>query len=396
MEGGFSGAVAISGTRSAPEWEGSIEAQDLALSSLLEGVNLKNGQLKARFAGNRLDIEQLTLEGSRSGQARILGQSGNRTAPPQSGGHLSGQGFIVYAPPKDPHSNAAGLQMDVQLQLDDLQVLTRADRQMGVSGTIHASIQQEQLRLRGGLKVNRAALLLADDSAPSLDEDVHITSAALRQQEAERQAKAARKAARDPAPEGSDRAALQPDIHLTLDSGPDFALQGYGLTTRLNGQLTIEGGPRITGEIHTDQGRYRAWGQSLDIGQGTIRFNGPTTTPAWTSLPCAPTSPSKPVSKSPAAPPSPGCSCIPILSCPMGKPSPGSSWAATPPKAVPNRPCCSKRRWPCSVAATAAATSPAPSGWMNWASRAPTGPKALPSPWANASRKSCTWPTNKA
>jgi len=53
VEGGFSGAVAISGTRSAPEWEGSIEAQDLALSSLLEGVNLKNGQLKARFAGNR-------------------------------------------------------------------------------------------------------------------------------------------------------------------------------------------------------------------------------------------------------------------------------------------------------------------------------------------------------
>ena len=239
-------------------------------------MNLKNGQLKARFAGNRLDIEQLTLEGSRSGQARILGQSGNRTAPPQSGGHLSGRGFIVYAPPKDPHSNAAGLQMDVQLQLDDLQVLTRADRQMGVSGTIHASIQQEQLRLRGGLKVNRAALLLADDSAPSLDEDVHITSAALRQQEAERQAKAAR----DPAPEGSIRAALQPDIHLTLDLGPDFALQGYGLTTRLNGQLTIEGGPRITGEIHTDQGRYRAWGQSLDIGQGTIRFNGPYNDPS--------------------------------------------------------------------------------------------------------------------
>ncbi len=86
VEGGFSGAVAISGTRSAPEWEGSIEAQDLALSSLLEGVNLKNGQLKARFAGNRLDIEQLTLEGSRSGQARILGQSGNRTAPRKAAG----------------------------------------------------------------------------------------------------------------------------------------------------------------------------------------------------------------------------------------------------------------------------------------------------------------------
>lgn len=280
VEGGFSGAVAISGTRSAPQWEGQIEAEDLALSSLLDGVNLKNGVLQARFAGNRLDIERLTLEGDHSGQARVLGQSGNRTAPPESGGRLSGRGFIVYDPPADAHSNADGLQMDVQVQLDDLQVLTRADRQMGVSGQIHASMVQEQLRLRGGLTVNRAALLLADDSAPSLDEDVHLTSAALRQEEAARQAKEARKAARNPAPEGSLRAALKPDTHLTLDLGPDFALQGYGLTTRLNGQLTIQGGPQVTGEIHTEQGRYRAWGQALDIEQGTIRFNGPYANPS--------------------------------------------------------------------------------------------------------------------
>ena len=62
--------------------------------------------------------------------------------------------------------------------------------------------------------------------------------------------------------------------------GPDFALQGYGLTTRLTGKLTLRTGPRLTGEIHTEQGRYRAWGQSLDIEQGTIRFNGPLDNPS--------------------------------------------------------------------------------------------------------------------
>lgn len=280
VAGSFGGDVILGGTRSDPTWKGTLQAEELSIASLLDGVDLKNGQLQARFAGNRVDIERLYLEGGGHGQARILGQSGNRLPPPQAGGRLRGSGFIVYAPPAGDGANATGLHMDIQAQLDDLQVLSRADRQMGLSGTLRAQMQDAQLRLRGALTVNRAALLLADESAPGLDDDVHVTSAAQRQQDAERQAREAREAARQPAPEGSVRAALKPDIHLTLDLGPDFALQGYGLTTRLNGQLTVRGGPRVTGEIHTDRGRYRAWGQALDIEQGTIRFNGPYDNPS--------------------------------------------------------------------------------------------------------------------
>ena len=276
VAGSFGGDVILGGTRSAPTWKGSLQAEDMSIASLLDGVDLKNGQLQARFAGNRLDIERLYLEGGGNGQARVLGQSGNRTPPPQAGGQLRGSGFIVY----DPAAGGNGLHMDIRAQFEDLQVLSRADRQMGLSGTLRAQMQDEQLRLGGALTVNRAALLLADESAPSLDDDVHVTSAIQRQQDAERQAKEARKAARAPAPEGSVRAALKPDINLTLDLGPDFALQGYGLTTRLNGQLTVRSGPRVTGEIQTDQGRYRAWGQALDIEQGTIRFNGPYDNPS--------------------------------------------------------------------------------------------------------------------
>ncbi len=38
--------------------------------------------------------------------------------------------------------------------------------------------------------------------------------------------------------------------------------------------------PRVTGEIRTDAGRYRAWGQILDVETGLIRFNGPYDNPA--------------------------------------------------------------------------------------------------------------------
>ncbi len=202
--------------------------------------------------------------------------SGNRTDPPTEGGQLTGSGFIVYAPDGKGH----GIQMDVQVQADKLQLLARADRQLGISGQVSARMQDEHLGLRGQLTVDRAALILADESAPSLDEDVHIHSAAQRERDAQAQAQAERKAAREPAPEGSVRAALKPDIQLTLDLGPDFALQGYGLTTRLQGQLAIQGGPRVTGEVHTDQGRFRAWGQALDIENGIVRFNGPYDNPS--------------------------------------------------------------------------------------------------------------------
>lgn len=276
--GSLGSDIRISGTRSDPQWQGELRANNFGISSLLEGVNLKNGHFLARFAGTRVEIEHLQLEGGANNQARILGMSGNLTEPPTDGGRITGKGYMAYDP--SSNSGAGGIDMDVQLQAEGLQVLIRADRQMGISGTVNARMHNEQLRLRGQLTVDRAALLLADESAPGLDEDVHITSAAQRQLEAQRQAKAERKAARQPPPEGSVRTAMQPDIDLRIDLGPDFALQGYGITTRLGGQLNVQGGPRLTGEIHTIQGRFRAWGQSLDVEQGTIRFNGPYDNPS--------------------------------------------------------------------------------------------------------------------
>ena len=35
----------------------------------------------------------------------------------------------------------------------------------------------------------------------------------------------------------------------------------------------------MTGEVRTDEGRYRAWGQMLDVETGLIRFNGPYNNP---------------------------------------------------------------------------------------------------------------------
>ncbi|MDR2324698.1 MAG: translocation/assembly module TamB domain-containing protein [Acidovorax sp.] len=286
VAGSLHADMRISGARNAPHWDGNLGADQLSIVSLLDGLDLHDGRLRARLQGTRLDITELSLQGGKGSSARILGYSGNLTPAPQEGGQLTGSGFIAW----DPQAPAgqSGMRMDLQLKAEKLQVLVRADRQLSTSGGMQAKLEQGQFVLRGDLTVDRAAILLPDESAPALDKDVVVRSAASRKLEAERRAAEAKQQAKlEQAEKGATpTTARVPDILLKLDLGQDFALQGFGITTRLKGQLQVRGGnsltapPQITGEIHTEQGRYRAWGQSLDVETGLIRFNGPYDNPS--------------------------------------------------------------------------------------------------------------------
>jgi translocation and assembly module TamB len=131
-------------------------------------------------------------------------------------------------------------------------------------------------------------IILPASTAPSLGSDVKIHSAARDQaerEEAARKAEKAEKAARQE--EAAIRQAQTrqpPDILISFDLGRDFAVQGHGLTTRLEGQLDIRanstaGPPTVTGEVRTVEGAYRAYGQQLDVETGIARFNGPVANP---------------------------------------------------------------------------------------------------------------------
>lgn len=280
VKGSLQADVTLGGDRQTPQWQGSLNADALSIVSLLDGVDLQDGVLRARLQGTRLDITQLRLKGGKGSHARIAGYSGNLTNAPEDGGELTGSGHVQWtAPAADGQSS--GLSMDLRAQATKLQVLVRADRQVSISGGLQARLEQGQFVLRGDLGVDRAAIILPEESAPSLDKDVIVHSAASRKAEAEarrKQEKTERKAQAQPG--------KLPDILVKLDMGRDFALQGYGITTRLRGELQVQGPafaggpPRITGEIRTEQGRYRAWGQSLDVESGLIRFNGPYDNPS--------------------------------------------------------------------------------------------------------------------
>ncbi|WP_244910962.1 translocation/assembly module TamB domain-containing protein [Extensimonas vulgaris] len=264
----------LAGSRAAPRWSGTLAADDVAVRSVLDGIDLQQGRLRATLRGDTLAITEWRIQGGRGSNARIPGLSGNRTPPPQDGGTLAGTGTLRWSSPAD---GDAGIAMQLQGEARALQVLVRADRQVSVSGPVQAQLQGGQIRLRGQLTIDRAAILLPEQGAPRLGDDVVVHSRAK---------DAATQKTAQPEARATVQAARAPDIAVSLNLGRDFALQGMGLTTRLRGTLDIRsspepgGAPRITGDIATEQGRYRAWGQTLDIETGHIHFNGPYDNPA--------------------------------------------------------------------------------------------------------------------
>ena len=277
VNGTLNADATLSGSLNAPQWQGTLGADRVSVQSLLDGVDLQNGRLRATLRGNQLDITELSLQGGHGSQARIVGYSGNLTPPPQDGGSLQGSGTLRWG--AAPAGGGSGVTLDFSAQLRALQVLVRADRQASVSGTLRAGLQQGQITLRGKLTVDRATIILPEASAPALGSDVVVRSAAIDRANADKAQRAGQSAARA-------QTSQPPDIAITLNLGQDFALQGLGITTRLEGELEVRGSsvantpPRITGEVRTVQGRYRAWGQMLDVENGLVRFNGPYNNPA--------------------------------------------------------------------------------------------------------------------
>ena len=243
--------VQATGTRAAPDWRGNIVADRLALRSVVDGIDLRDGQLRARFNGRQLDITTL----------RLVGAGGD--------GVLEGTGSALW-------SDSTGLLPDVDLQLKatGLRVLSRADRRLALSGDTRMALRGTDLQVDSALRVDQALFLLPDETTPSLGSDVVVLVPASEPTQA-----------RGRLPSGETRSAgstqpLRLTLNATLDLGREFLLRGQGLNTGLRGQLQINQSPsaalpRVTGEIRTSDGTYRAYGQALQIESGVLRFIGP-------------------------------------------------------------------------------------------------------------------------
>jgi len=245
LRGSLAADLQLEGTRADPIVQGRFAADDLVLRSVVDGIALQDGRLRARLEGRRMVLEELLFRGS-GGTA--------------SGGTLRATGEASWTP--------TGLQARADVRLERLRTLTRSDRQLTVSGQAQASTDGKATQVAGQLRVDQAIIVVPEESAPRLGEDVAVRNlppgVILR---------------------GSQpAAAARPlEIAVNIDLGDDFRVSGRGANARLRGRLDISGqslaAPRLAGTVLAS-GSYLAYGERLTIERGELRFTGPADNPA--------------------------------------------------------------------------------------------------------------------
>ncbi len=251
ISGSLQADASLGGTRLRPEWRGTLQASDLALRSQVDGLDF-SGELRATLAGEELRIDSLQLRG----------------AGGESGGLLLGHGSLRW-----PRAATAADQpispllpvLALELEARRLRLLARADRRLTLSGQLVARSDGQGLDVSGRLRADQALFILPDEDRPALGDDVVV-----------------RGSGQPARPVASP--ALPVRLQLELALGDDFQLRGQGIDTRLAGELRLEASPgqaapQLFGQVRTVRGRYRAWGQALEIETGVLDFNGPLDNP---------------------------------------------------------------------------------------------------------------------
>ncbi|MDP3170981.1 MAG: translocation/assembly module TamB domain-containing protein, partial [Polaromonas sp.] len=256
LRGSLAANVAISGSRVAPQLSGTLQADDLALRSVVDGIEFGQGRLRATLDGTRMSISEFMLQGA--------GDKG-------AGGVLRAQGEAGWVNGKP--------QVLLNARLERLRASLRTDRQITLSGDIQAKLEGKAASFTGALRVDQASILLPDESTPQLGDDVIVRSASGG-------AAAGKKAPAETSSTAStdEKNGRSLKLAVQIDLGDNFRIQGKGLDTRVRGTLALNAEStdtvRLTGTVNTVGGQYRAYGQRLDVEQGVLRFTGAVDNPA--------------------------------------------------------------------------------------------------------------------
>ena len=266
IQGSVATQVAISGNRAGPLLSGTVQADGLALRSVVDGIEFGNGRLRATLDGTRMRISEFSLQG-----AAQTGSEGKNTG---TGGMLMAQGEAAWL------NQQPSVRLDIKL--DRLRGSIRTDRQITLSGALQARLEGKLATLNGALKVDQARIVLPEEGTPQLGNDVVVRSSAAGTRAVGKtgpgQANASAKEDGKASPAAKSPDVLVVKVSVELDLGTDFRVQGKGIDTQLRGTLLLAAdslaNPRLNGEIRTVGGQYRAYGQRLDVEQGIVRFTG--------------------------------------------------------------------------------------------------------------------------
>lgn len=234
VSGRLSASLKIAGTISAPTFSGVVRGDALGFDMPPWGIALRDGAVRAELDADTLRVTE----------ARIAGGDGS----------FSATGTLPL-----------GLKQAATLEwkATRFQVFGRPDRRLVVSGSGTAASDGKRFTLRGALAADSGRFEIATASLPDLEPDVEVDGELPAQ---------ARKGVASPL-----------ELDLALDLGQRLTLRAYGYDGGVTGKVRVTSGPagelRAHGRLEALKGRYRAYGQELDVDPGALIFAGPIDAP---------------------------------------------------------------------------------------------------------------------
>lgn len=235
------------------DWAGALQA-DLAVAGRLDApdlagyVRLDGGRAALRRAG--IELTDVQVEARPAGSDRL----GIRASARSGEGVLTLDGGIQL-------DAAAGWPLQGNLSGDRFTALRLPGIDVTISPELTIAGARNTIRVSGQLVAPRAVVELKElpEQTIKISPDVIVHG-------------------RDELP--VDRpAALQFNTDVELVLGEEVRFSGFGLRTQLAGRLALTSAPRRPlegrGVVDITSGRFQAYGQNLEIQDGTLLFAGP-------------------------------------------------------------------------------------------------------------------------
>lgn len=236
FDGGLQGQLSLAGSLTTPEVVGELALEADRVALVTPGLELTAVRAALVGQGNQVQLDASATSGE---------------------GTVNADGTIGFG--GDGPTVALSVQGERFLALDtrDARVLVSPELQVGVGA--------DRIDVTGTVTVPEADITprnLPAGSAVTVSDDQVIVSAE-----------------NEP---GAAGRALHADVTLVLGDAVHF--EGFGLTADIAGSLAVKqrpGDPATgTGELRVTEGRYKAYGQDLDIQRGRVLFaGGPVTQP---------------------------------------------------------------------------------------------------------------------
>ena len=234
ISGSLNAEATIGGRVGEPQLGGSLNGDNLYYVNRDLGVILDNGSLRSRLNGQQWQIQSLLFKRG-NGNINLSG--------------TVGWGGGVPA-------------VDVNAVLDKYGILDKPRRRLTASGNTHFRYSYKNgIILDGSLKVDEGNFGFQKSGMPELDDDVVVLG--------------------EPKKETRDSVPFSMDIDLDLNDKVFF--RGEGVDVTLGGRLKLTAQPKqdiqAVGTVAVVKGKYKAYGQDLNITKGTVSFVGPLSRP---------------------------------------------------------------------------------------------------------------------